>query len=204
MKPLRIRLLTALGSCVLLAACGAGSDGEGRNLAASESGNGLAPLSQRLNQEQGYVRDSSGQWVPRNNRRSQFENRTASGIDRHNNPFSDQRFGTREYRAAEWTRSASDTPREYDGDTDGSRFQTTAAAQGRAHRDASARARTPGEYRTSGFRTGASREDGARRHDRPEHAHTQYRRESFVEPEIIDWRQQRDLGIDQTRSMLAR
>ena len=192
----------AILACALLASCGAGSDGDG-NLAATESASGLAPLSQRLNEEQGYVRDANGNWVPRNNRRSQFENRTASGTDRRND-YATKRYSAREYQTAEWTRTRSDTPKPYSGDTDGSAFQTTAAAQGQTFRESSARARTPGQYQTSDYLTGASREDSARRHDRPADARVENRRQSPIEPEIIDWRQQRDLGIDQTRSMLAR
>lgn len=195
--------LATLAACALLASCGTGSDGSGNNLAASESTNGVAPLSQRLNEAHGYVQDANGKWVPRNNRRSQFENRTASGTNQRNT-FEARRFNAAEYQPAEWTRTRSNTPQPYSGDTDGSTFQSTAAAQGRSFRESSTRARTPGAYETSGYRTGASRENSARRHDRPADARVENRRQSPIEPEIIDWRQQRDLAIDQTRSMLAR
>lgn len=203
MNRLSIPIATLAAAAIVLTSCGTSGDGGG-NLAASESGGGgLAPLSQRLTEEQGYMRDADGNWVPRSNRRSQFENRTASGTAR-NNPFGDRRFRANGFQTAEWTRNRSAAPEPYTGNTDGSRFQTTAAAQGQAHRQASDRANTPGPYQTPRFGTSASREDGARRLGRPADARTENRRQTPIEPEIIDWRQQRELGLDQTRSMLAR
>lgn len=198
----RLIIPTILAACALLASCSTGSD-SGGNLSAAESGGGLAPLSQRLNEQQGYVQDSTGQWIPRNNRRSQFENLTASGANR-SNAYSTQQFNAGNFQTAEWTQGQSNAPSSYTGDTDGSAFHTTAAAQGQTHRESSTRARTPGPYETPAYGTSASREDGARRHDRPTDAQSANRRESYVQPEIIDWRQQRELGVDQTRSMLAR
>jgi hypothetical protein len=160
-------------------------------------------MSQRLNQEQGYVRDSEGNWIPRNNKRSQFENRSAAGVDR-KNAFTNRRFGANEYKTAEWTRAQSAAPQGYKGNTDGSGFQTAVAAQGQAARQSGARARTPGNYQTNNFGTSSSRENSARRHDRPVDVQTDNRRDSFPEPEIIDWRQQRNLSIDQSRSILSR
>jgi hypothetical protein len=182
-----------------LGSCGTSGSGEG----AAESSANLAPLSQRLNQEQGYVRDSEGNWIPRSNKRSQFESISASGTDRRNN-MANRRFKANEYQAAEWTRTKSAPPQGYVGDTDGSAFQTTAAAQGQAARQSGDRARIPGAYETGTFGTGSSRENQARRHDRPQDDQTENRRGKFTPPEIIDWRQQRDLSIDQSRSILSR
>lgn len=180
-----------------LVSCGTGGGD------AADSSAGLAPMSQRLNQEQGYARDSEGNWIPRSDKRSQFESRTASGIDQRNT-YETRRFGANEYQTAEWTRTNSNAPKSYGGNTDGSRFQTTAAAQGQAARQSGSRARTPGPYQTNNFGTGNAREHSARRHDRPSDDQTENRRDSFEFPEIIDWRQQRDIGIEQSRSILSR
>jgi len=183
----------------LLVSCGTGGGGGG----SADAATGLAPMSQRLNQEQGYVRDSEGNWLPRSNKRSQFENRSATGTDRQN-AFANRRFGANEYQTAEWTRAQSAAPQGYKGNTDGSGFQTAAAAQGQTARQSGARARTPGNYQTNNFGTSNSRENSARRHDRPVDAQTDNRRDTFPHPEIIDWRQQRDLSVDQSRSILSR
>lgn len=179
-----------------MSACGTGGG-------TSDSSGSLAPMSQRLNQEQGYTRDSEGNWNPRSDRRSQFDKRTASGTDQRNN-MANRRFGANEYQAAEWTRTKSAPPEGYAGKTDGSGFQAAAAAQGQTARQSGSRARTPGNYATNHFGTDNSRENNARRHDRPSDDQTENRRNSFPHPEIIDWRQQREMSVDQSRSILSR
>ncbi len=183
----------------LLVSCG-NDGGSGQS---TESAAGFAPLSQRLSQEQGYVQDSEGNWVARSNRRSQFENRTPAGI-RRGNANSNRRFNAAEYQPAEWTRTSSSRPESFTGDTDGSTFQTTAAAQGSRARQSGARARTPESYRTGEYGTGSSRENRARRLPRPGDTQTENRRDNVPPPEIIDWRQQRELTVDQSRSLLSR
>jgi len=183
----------------LLASCGAGG-GDGGTANSSTT---LAPLSQRLNQEQGYVRDSEGNWLPRSDRRSQYEQRTASGVNQRKD-FNTRRFGANQYQTAEWTRRQSAPPQAYTGETDGSGFQITAAAQDQTARQSGSRARIPDQYQTDNFGAGDSRENNARRHDRPSDDQTENRRDKFTPPEIIDWRQQRDMSVDQSRSMLSR
>lgn len=198
MTRLRLFSLCTLAAGIL-GSCGTGGGGDGTG--AAQASATLAPLSQRLNEQQGYVSDAEGNWKPRNNRRSQFENLSASGMDRRNS-YATRRYDATEYKTAEWTRARSSAPKGYTGDTDGSRFRSTAGVQGQTHRESSARVNTPGAYQTSGYGTSISREDGARRHDRPADAQTENRRGTYVMPEIIDWRQQRELSIDQSRSIL--
>ena len=182
----------------LLASCGTG----GGDTATTTSSTGMT-MSQRLNQDQGFKRDADGNWVPRSDKRSQFESQGAANLQSRNtvNP---RNYDPAEFRKTEWTRASSKKPKAYGGDTDGSRFQQTADAQGKTSRLSGTRARTPGRFGTNEFATNTSREDGARRLDRPADAHTENRRETFVEPEITDWRKQRDMSIEQSRSLLAR
>lgn len=193
--------LRFIGLIILVAgavvSCGTSGDG------AAESSSGITPISQRLNQEQGYVRDADGNWIPRNNRRSQYDSIVATGAGQRNNS-GNRRFKANEYQAAEWTRAQSAPPQGYTGNTDGSAFQTTAAAQGQKARQSGSRARTPGNYKTGAYATGRSRENDVRPLDRPQNDRTENQR-GFQDPlEIIDWRQQRDLSVDQSRSMLSR
>jgi len=182
-----------------IASCGNGG-GQGTS---STSAAGVAPLSQRLNQDQGYTRDADGNWIPRSDQRSEFDRRMANGVDGRS-PFANRKFRANHYQAPEWTRPQSSAPQAYQGDTDGSRFRTTADAQGRKARQARERARIPGDVPTGTYATGSSREANARRFDRPQDTHTQNRRDLLDAPVITDWRQQRDLTIDQSRSILAR
>jgi hypothetical protein len=200
-----IRLATATLSALLaglLASCGIGGDVETETTSATGAATGMS-MSERLNQDQGYTRDADGNWVPRSDKRSPFESRGAANLQSRNtvNP---RKYEPAEFRKTEWTRATSNTPKEYRGDTDGSRFRSESDAQGKTARQSGTRARTSGRYRTGEFATHTSQEDGARRHDRPTDAHTENRRKTFVEPEITDWREQRDMSIEQSRSILAR
>jgi hypothetical protein len=183
---------------MLSAACG---NHGGRGSEAESSA--YAPLAQRLNQEQGFVQDSQGNWIPRNNRRSQLEGRAASGIERSNHN-ANRRFNANNIQTAEWTRASSARPQSYSGPTDGSGIQKPAAAQGQEARQSGAQASIPGEYDTEDYRTGASRENRGRRFARKTDAQTENRRDSLPPPEIIDWREQRRMSIEQSRSMLSR
>jgi len=164
---------------------------------------GIRTLNERLGQEQGFAQDTEGNWVARTNQRSQYESRSATGTNRRNS-FESNRFDANRIERPEWSRAQSSRPQSFAGPTDGSAFQTTAAAQGAGAREAGSSARLPGRYATPSFGTSASRESDARRFDRPADADTERRRESFEEPSITGWREQRDLSINQSRSLLAR
>lgn len=188
--------LTALVAAAL-ASCGTGTGG-GDDPADATTG-----LSERLNQDHGYARDADGNWAPRSDKRSQYDSRRTANLSPRNT-VNNRSYTPAEYKKTEWTRTRAARTHNYAGNTDGSRFQSTAAAQGQSARQSGTRARTPGAYRTRGFGTNAAREGSARRHDRPTDAHTQTRRETYVEPEITDWREQRSLSIEESRSLLAR
>lgn len=190
--------LTSLVAAAL-ASCGTGG-GAGTDATAGPTTTGL---SQRLNQDQGFTRDTDGNWVPRSDKRSQYDGRRTANLNPRNTVNTGS-YTPAEYKKTEWTRTRAARTHDYAGKTDGSRFQSSASAQGQSARQSGTRARTPGSYRTQGFGTNAAREGSARRHDRPTDAHTQTRREIYVEPEITDWREQRSLSIEQSRSLLAR
>lgn len=200
MKSPALTLLAALTACATVSCGNSGGGGE----ATANQPSGFRSMSERLSGEQGFSQDGEGQWVARNNQRSQFEARRASGTDRRNTYESSSRFDAKRVERPEWSRAQSTRPQEFAGPTDGSAFQTTAAAQGAGASETAARARLPGQYATPAFGTSASRENKAKRFGRPANAETERRRESFEEPAITDWHEQRNLSIEQARSILSR
>jgi len=119
-------------------------------------------------------------------------------------------FAKREFAADRYERKSfwgrEDYPREaFDGDLDGSRFQTSARQQGQGAREGTMVAPADGRsYRRGEYATNAAREDGRRGPEKVADPYTAARRDSFPEPDIQDWRPKRALSIDDTRGMLGR
>lgn len=195
------QLAVAGGIVALLGvSCGTGGGGDAE---ASGQTASFAPLSQRLNQEQGYQQDAEGNWIARSDRRSQFDGMSAAGVER-SNPATGRGYHAGAFEPAEWTRATSARPQSYTGPTDGSAFRTTAAAQGKTARQSGTRSDIGGVHPTGGYRTGTADETSAPRINRTSDALTENRRDDIPPPEIIDWKSQRKLSLDQSRSMLSR
>ncbi len=93
----------------------------------------------------------------------------------------------------------------YGGDTDGSRFAKNSRFGGQGAREAGTTARDAGKsYATNDFKTATAREAGRKEIERNPKAEADARRKVFPDQEIIDWRDQRALTLEQTRRMLGR
>jgi hypothetical protein len=159
-------------------------------------------FSQRLNDSNGYKQDPSGNWVPKSDKRSSFESVGASPYFKGN--AKKKEFNTEEYRKKSWWGSRDFKMQAYQGNTDGSRFQTTARQQGAAARENRSAADLPGAYATDRFATGAAREAGVDGVSRMEDAETEARRRVYQAPEVLNWREQRPITREQTKSLLGR
>jgi len=184
---------------VLTASCASDKQPD---MAAAETG--PRPLSQRLNEGNGYMVDSEGNWVPRNNRRSSFESQGASPYFRGTNPNQNKSYKPGEYARKSWWGNKDFGRQSYQGETDGSRFSQSSRHDGQGARESGAGARTPDPYQTGGYQVGSARESAAGNLAKPSDARTDTRRRVFQEPEIIDWRQQRSLTLEQSRGILGR
>jgi hypothetical protein len=109
-----------------------------------------------------------------------------------------------EYAKTTWWGKKEYTRQAYAGDTDGSRFQTTARDQGAAAREANTAARMPDPYSTGTYQTGAAREAGVGRYPAPTNAQIEARRQAYPEPEVVGWKQLRAIDMKTTRSILGR
>lgn len=160
-------------------------------------------LSQRLNEKSGFVQDSEGNWKPKVDRRSSFESVGES-------PYFKGDYAKKEYKAGEyskksWWGSKPYESKSYEGDVDGSRFAKTSRFNGTVARDGKQSAREGGtSYQTEGYATSQARETDGKRLDRPSDAETDVRRRVFQQPDIIDYRDQRKLSLQQTKSFLGR
>ncbi|MEM1084738.1 MAG: hypothetical protein AAGI48_11570 [Verrucomicrobiota bacterium] len=114
-------------------------------------------------------------------------------------------FAAKDYRNKAFWGSKDYQQKVYGGPTDGSRFQKGSRLNGKGAREGSlASTATGAAYSTGSYATGGAREEGQAGIGRSSDPKVDARRRSFKEPPITDWRNQRGLTIDDTRSMLGR
>ena len=159
-------------------------------------------LSQRLDEKNSYKVDASGNWVPTNNRRSPFESQGAS-------PYFKGKVEKKEYKPGEYAKKSwwgnKDYGRKtYDGNTDGSRFQQSSRFDDKAAREAGTDSGLSKIYKTDSYATKAAREAGKKGIERTSDAETDIRRSVYKAPEIIDWKEQRSMNLEQSKGILGR
>lgn len=113
-------------------------------------------------------------------------------------------YKTGEYAKTTWWGKKEYERKAYTGNTDGSRFQTTARDQGVTAREANTAAPLPGPYQTGTYQTNAAREAGKNPYRTHSDAETAARRSTYQEPEVMGWKQYRAMDIKTTRSILGR
>jgi hypothetical protein len=159
-------------------------------------------LSERMNEKNGYKQDAEGNWVANNDRRSPYESK-GSTYDAKKS-FQKKDYETGDFAKKSWWGNKDYDRKSYSGNTDGSRFQTSSALQGEKASETGDTARIPGPYQTDTYTTNTAREAGNKAIDRPSNAIVDSREKVFKQPEIIDWREQRNLSLDQSKGILGR
>lgn len=162
----------------------------------------LKPLSQRLEEKNGYMKDAEGNWVPRSDKRSSFENKGEATYFKKD--FKKQDYKTGDYAKKSWWGNKDYDRKSYAGKTDGSRFEKSSALQDQGAREADSSADVPDAYKTNNYATSAARETSSSAINKPSNDGIENRRGGFEQPEIIDWREQRSLSVDQSRGILGR
>lgn len=159
-------------------------------------------LTERMNEKNGYKQDAEGNWKPQTDRRSPYENKGATYDSKKSFQKKDYKAG--DYAKKSWWGNKEYGRQTYTGNTDGSRFQKSSALQGQNAREAGDQAKIPGAYKTSDYATGTAREAGIKSIDKPSNAIVESRQKVFQPPEIIDWKEQRNLSLDQSKGILGR
>lgn len=152
--------------------------------------------------DNGFRTDANGNLVPRSNKRSSFENKGDSPYFK--GEYGKKNFETGEYTKKSWWGNKDYGRQQYAGNTDGSRFQKNSRFDDKGAREAGDSADIPGPYQTEGYATGAAREAGKDNLTKPFNTEIENRRGEFQQPEIIDWREQRALSLEQSRGILGR
>lgn len=191
MKTLRLIALLPL----LLASCASDKDQKTTAAPAKRS------LNQRMTENNGYKQDAKGNWVPQTDRRSSFESQSDSNYGKKDYQKKDYKTG--DYAKKSWWGNKDYAAKPYAGNTDGSRFQTKSKLQGQGAREAGTNAKIPDNYKTGDYATGAANEAGATPIKKGSNDQIENRQETFQQPEIIDWREQRKLTMDQSKGILG-
>ncbi|RPJ35383.1 MAG: hypothetical protein EHM17_02830 [Verrucomicrobiaceae bacterium] len=162
----------------------------------------VKPLSQRLSESNGYKQDANGNWVPKTDKRSSFESQGES-------PYFKGEYGKKDYQTGDYSKKSwwgnKDYGRQpYTGKTDGSRFQQASRLDGQGARESGSAADVADAYQTGGYATSAARESATGGIQKSSDAETDARRRVFQQPEIIDWREQRSLSLEQSKGILGR
>ncbi len=181
---------------LLTVSCASDSNNSGRPESARSS------LSERLNEKNGYKQDSDGNWLPQNDKRSPYESKGQSAY------FKGQ-YEKKAYQAGGYSKTSFWGNKEYgrqqySGSTDGSRFQKNSRFDGKGARESGNSAKLPKTYQTDTFATGAAHEARNTAIGRPADTETEIRRKAYQAPEIIDWREQRQLTLEQSKGILGK
>lgn len=195
---------TVISRCLFvawIAACSACGP-ESAPKPSSQPTQGPKPLSQRINEKNGYQVDAEGNWKPINNRRSDFESQGQSPYFK--GEIHQHAYQTKSIEKTSWWGNQSYQTKTYKGNTDASKFQKASSLSGQSARESLQDAGLERSYQTGSYETHAAREAAANPIARPTDAETQQRRKVFTPPEIIDWQEQRQMDIQQSKSMLGR
>ncbi len=150
----------------------------------------------------GYKQDSKGNWKSNSNKRSSFESQGDS-------PYFTGEYGSKKYNAGEYTKKSwwgnkDYQPKQYAGNTDGSRFQKKSRLDGQGARESGTAAKTPDPYQTDTYATGNALEAGSSPVGKPSDAETDNRRKAYQQPDVIDWREQRAMSLQQSKGIFGR
>lgn len=150
----------------------------------------------------GFKQDAAGNWTGKSNKRSSFETKGESPYFK--GDYAGKQYKTGEYQSKSWWGNKGFGNKKYDGKTDGGRFMTASRDDGKSARESGSSAGLEKNYPSGTYATGAARETGKSGIQKTADAETDIRRGVFDPPDIIDWRQQRAMDIQQSKNILGR
>jgi hypothetical protein len=111
-----------------------------------------------------------------------------------------------DYRKKSWWGDKDYVTKVYGGNTDASALHKDSRFNGRAAGEGAMAARDSGKtYDTGAYETGRAREDGSGQAiSKVSDAETDERRRVFTDPEIVPWKQQNGVTIEQTKNAMGR
>lgn len=159
-------------------------------------------LAQRLEESSGFKQDENGNWVPTNNKRSSFEQKGESAFA--NEKFEKKTYEAGDYKTKSWWGKKDHKVKSYAGNTDGSKFQKAADVGEKYSKFGEQGYVTGDPYQTNRLAYESAREASGERFARPRNEYQQTQQEKFTAPAVTDWKEQRKLSMEQSKSILGR
>lgn len=160
-------------------------------------------LESRYAESSGFKTDADGNLISsKSDKRSSFERQRETPYFK--GSIEKKEYKTGDYEKKSWWGKKTYDVGEYEGDTDGSRFKTPAKSYGKGELYADKRVDKGDPYKTQTLeyqRAVESNEDDIKK---PRNDYAESRRRSYVQPSVIDWKEQRKMSMEQSRSILGR
>lgn len=149
-----------------------------------------------------FQQDSDGKLTIKNAKRSPFEAKGESNM-------ASKSFDKKAYKSGDFSKKSFWGNKEYDrkaytGNTDGSEYQKSTKIGEKGARESSTTAKIPDNYNTNAYTTNTAREAGNSPIKKGENAQIENQRNDYERPDIIDYREQRQMSKAQATSILGR
>jgi hypothetical protein len=152
--------------------------------------------------DNGFKKDAQGNYIPKSDKRSPYESQGSTYDAKKSFKKTDYKAG--DFAKQSWWGNKEYNRQTYTGNTDGSRFQQTSSLQGEKASEAKEKARIAGPYPTENYATNSALEAGNRPITKGTSDAIETRRKAFQQPDIVDWREQRSLSLEQSKGILGR
>ncbi|MFM2197396.1 MAG: hypothetical protein RLZZ505_828 [Verrucomicrobiota bacterium] len=159
-------------------------------------------LQERLSENAGYKQNEKGEWVPKSDKRSSYDSQRDTPYFK--DKITSERYKTGDYAKKSWWGSKEYGKKSYEGNTDGSRFRKKALQDGQVARDHGKAARSSDPFKTNTLPRESALESRNPAIDRPTNALIETQRKTYKAPSVIDWKEQRSMNLEQSRSILGR
>ena len=163
--------------------------------------------------DQGKIEEKYGSYSPfttDSKGKPKGEKKEFQGFKRDNPEFKGRwegkEFAAGEYRKKSWWGDKDYVTKAFGGNTDANSLRKDSRFNGREAGEGSVAARDAGKvYDTGAYNTGRAREEGrGQAIDKVSDAETDERRRLFTDPDIIPWKEQNGVTIEQTKDALGR
>lgn len=165
--------------------------------------NRTTDLEKRYAESSGFKTDTDGNLISsKSNKRSSFERNRESSFFK--GKIEKEVYQTGDFEKKSWWGSKTYKVDEYKGDTDGSRFKSAAKSYGKGELYADQKVDTGKPYNAEILDYESARESDGKRIEKPRNDYTESRKRSYLQPSVIDWKEQRKLSMEQSRGILGR
>jgi hypothetical protein len=200
-NPLRLLSLVSIG---IFASCASTQKSTSLNTPEYKSSvEQLKEISGGKHDPNSYSQSSNGdgKWMAGNNKRSPYESKGEDPNFTKN--FAKSEYKTNDYAKKSWWGNKNYDTKSYTGNTDGSRFQKPSDLQDKGARESGTAANIATDYKTKDYATGNAGETAKKPISMSSNYGIERRRNSFKQPEIVDWKSQRNMSISESKSLLG-